>query len=542
MRMVEELYYNGQIFTSNTEQLYASAMVVKSGKIVWVGNQRDVKKEGKKLIDLQGRRVLPGFIDAHMHPLLLAEVEQQIYCGPPLINSIEQLLYEIRKKYEVIKENKKDEWVRGWGFDEAKLREQREITRWDLDRVAPDIPVIITRACSHIIIVNSFALKLAGIDRNTTSPIGGQIDVDDRGEINGILREKARYLFYDIISDLTLAENAQLLTKLSCKLSSQGITTVTDMMSKNSPIDYYDLYKTATSLGYKQRTVLYYIWEDLQHVTTLPKTQLDSLEPIHIGGVKLFADGSISGKTAWVEQPYLGDGNNTGLAITTEEELLQAADFAKKQGIQLVVHAMGEKAIKLIVDTFANQEMWIQDAPSIRIEHGSFPTIETLKKAQNAGIGFVTQPIFLFAEYDSYLNNLGVSRVEKSYPFKTMLEHGVTFSFSSDAPATSWPDPSDPFIGIKAAVTRKTYTGLEFNRNERVTIEEAVLLYTKYAQQIIRVPKIGQLKPGYFADFIVLDKDILTVHPEEIDEIKVLETYSGGEKIFSLEELTKASG
>lgn len=535
---VEQLYYNGLIFTSNPNKLDASAMVVENGKIIWVGDQNEVAKEGRERIDLQGRRVLPGLIDAHMHPLLLAEVDQQIYCGPPNIHSIGELLNEIQKKYESLKESNRHEWIRGWGFDEAKLVEQREITRWDLDQVAPDIPVIITRACTHIIMVNSVALKLAGIDRNTVPPAGGQIDVDSNGELNGIFREKARYLFYNL-SEPTIEETAQLLAALSSKLTSQGITSTTDLMAKSSPIDYYDLYKMAMAYGFKQRTVLYYIWEELKHLDMISSQQLDSSKPIHIGGVKLFADGSISGKTAWMDSPYVGEENNYGLAITSEEELLQAADFAKKNQIQLVIHAMGEHAIKLIVDTFYERENWVDDAPSIRIEHGSLPSLDTLKRAVKKNIGFVTQPIFLFAEFDRYLNNLGLERTENSYPFKTMLELGASLSFSSDAPATSWADPSNPFIGIKAAVTRKTHTGIAFSQHERIAVEDAILLYTKHAQQITRIPNVGQLKPGYFADFIVLDRDILNVNPEEIDEIHVLETYIQGEKVYSFKEFSR---
>lgn len=528
---MEQVYYNGSIFTSNPDQLYASAIVVKDGKIVWVGEQDEVNKEGKELIDLQGKRVLPGFIDAHMHPLLLAEVDQQIYCGPPSINSIDELLNEIRKKYESLKGSHRNDWIRGWGFDEAKLAEQREITRWDLDQVAPDIPVIITRACTHVIIVNSLALQLAGIDRHTVSPEGGQIDVDEHGEVTGILREKARYLFFHIGSEPTMEETAELLAGLSNKLASQGITSTTDLMAKSTPMNYYHVYIEAIKKGYKQRTVLYYIWEDLKKSGMIPSDQLAPFEMVHIGGVKLFADGSISGKTAWIDAPYLGEENNFGLSITSEEELLQAADFAKKHEIQLVIHAMGERAIKQIIDTFYGRENWVMDAPSVRIEHGSLPSLDTLKRAVEMNIGFVTQPIFLYAEMDSYLNNIGLERIENSYPYKTMLQLGVALAFSSDAPATSWADPSNPFIGIKAAVTRKTYTGVEFSQEQRITVEEAIFLYTKHAQEMTRIPNVGQIKPGYCADFIVLDRDILTINPEELHKVTVLETYINGEVV-----------
>jgi predicted amidohydrolase YtcJ len=534
---LENFFINGSIFTSNPDQPYVNSMIVKDGKIIWIGEEKDVEKKDRQIIDLEGRRVLPGFIDAHMHPLLLAEADQQIYAGPPNIHSIQQLLQTIQQKYEIIKRRNQMEWIQCWGYDESKLEEKRELTRWELDQVAPDVPVVVIRACAHVIVVNSAALEIAGIDRNTESPLGGQIDLRSNGELTGILRERARFLVYDQMPNPTLTKKAQLLTALSSKLFSQGITSITDLMAEACPIDFFDMYETAIKMGYKQRTVLYYLWEELKYLSDLSPQKLDSSQQLHVGGVKLFADGSVSGKTAWVESPYLGEENNYGVPVNSAKDLLQAADFAKKHQIQLVVHAMGEKAIKLIVDTFYNKPKWIEDAPSIRIEHAAIPTSETLRNAIETGIGFVTQPIFLFAEIESYLNNIGTERTENSYPFKTMLELGASFAFSSDAPATSWPDPSNPFIGIKAAVTRKAYNGIPFNSNQKIDIEDAILLYTLHAQKITRIPKVGQLKPGFFADFMVLDRDIFKINPEEIDEIKVLETYFNGERVYSAKKI-----
>ncbi|MET3289724.1 UNVERIFIED_CONTAM: putative amidohydrolase YtcJ [Brevibacillus sp. OAP136] len=526
---VDHIYFNGRIFTSNPEQPYASAMVVRDDRIVWIGEQDDLKDMDGVYVDLQDRRVLPGFIDAHLHPLSLADTKKQIACTPPEVTSIVDLIDEIRKQRELQETNT---WIRGWGYDEGKLTEGRAPTRWDLDQAAVDVPVIVTRTCGHIAVINSLALEIAGIDKNTPNPPGGQIDKDANGEPTGVLRENAKNLVHKVMPVQTMEDNVASLAELSPKLLAHGITAITDLMASSEPFDYLDMYKEAREMGLKQRTVLYYMWEDLKKQPGLDKNKTCNENPIHIGGVKLFADGSVSGQTAWVDPPYLGDKENYGICTTSRQELLDAAKLAKRYKIQLVVHAMGEQAIDLIVNTFYDQKGWLTDAPSIRIEHAAMPTTQAIQRAAEMGIGFVPQPIFLYAEIESYLKNLGSERTKQTYPVKTMLEAGIRVAFSSDSPATAWADPVNPFVGIKSAVLRVAYDGTDTGQEQRVDLPTAIMLYTRFAQEITRIPDVGQLKPGYYADFVVLDRDILEISPEKIDEVSVAETYMSGNSVY----------
>jgi predicted amidohydrolase YtcJ len=528
-------YINGKIFTANPEKLYANTMVVRDGKVAWIGCQADLEKMDGECVDLQGRRVLPGLIDAHLHPLYLANASKQIACTPPLVNSIDDLIKQVRSLRGA---QGKDQWVEGWGYDEGKLLERRSPTRWDLDQAATDVPVIITRTCAHIVVVNSKALELAGITKDTPDVSGGQIDRDEDGEPTGILRENAKDLISRIMPVKSLEENAELLAELSNVLLAHGITAITDAMGRTEPIDYLEMYHDAVNKGLKQRAVLYYIWEDLKKQPILETYKTSNENQIHIGGVKLFTDGSVSGQTAWVNPPFLGEGENYGIQMTTAEELLAAAEAAEQNNVQLVVHAMGEQAIDLIVNTFYGKKGWLKDEPSIRVEHAAMPTLQALKRAAETGIAFVTQPIFLFAEIESYHNNLGAERTKKTYPVRSMLEAGIKVAFSSDAPATAWADPVSPFVGIKAAVTRLAYDGTDTGQDQKVDVETAILLYTRAAQEITRIPKVGQLAPGFHADFIVLDKDIFEVSSEKIDEIRVIATYMGGKSVYKNETLT----
>lgn len=524
-----QLFFNGRIFTSNPDQPEASAMLIRDGRIVWMGEQADAESLEGERIDLQGRRVLPGLIDAHMHPLYLADAEKQMACTYPLVGSIEDILGEVRQQREL---QGAGGWIRGWGYDEGKLAERRAPLRWDLDKAAADAPVIITRTCGHIAAVNSRALELAGITKDTPNPPGGKIDKDANGEPTGVLRESAKDLVQKVMPQPTTEDSATLLAELSPKLFAHGITGITELMARTEPVHYGDIYNMAVKKGLKQRTVLYYLWEDLEKQPQMSEEEKCATKQIHVGGVKLFADGSVSGQTAWVDPPFLGSEENCGISTTTEQELLDAAAFAEQHNIQLVIHAMGEQAIDQILGTFYGKKVWITDAPSIRIEHAAMPTKQAIERAAEMGVGFVPQPIFLYAEIESYLNNLGAERTKQTYPVKTWLEAGIQVAFSSDAPATAWADPVNPFVGLKAAVTRKAYDGTDTGQDERIDIATAIELYTRAAQQMTRIPDIGQLKPGYHADFIILDQDILEISPEQIDQITVEETYLGGQLVY----------
>lgn len=525
-------FINGKIFTSNPDQPIASAMVVRDGKIVWTGDESELEKIDGESIDLKGRRVLPGLIDAHLHPLHLANAAKQIACTAPNVNSIENLKERVRNLRDA---QSPDLWIEGWGYDEGKLLEGRSPTRWDLDQAAADVPVVITRTCAHIVSVNSMALDLAGITKDTPDPQGGKIDRDEKGEPTGVLRENAKDLVTKIMPAKTLEENAELLAELSPILLSKGITAISELMARTEPTDYYEIYNLAVEKGLKQRTVINYIWEDLKEQSKLTSENTNNQQQIYIGGVKLFSDGSVSGQTAWVNPPFLGEGENYGIQMTTKEELLAAKEAAKENNVQLVVHAMGEQAIELIVDTFYGTKGWLKGTPSIRIEHAAMPTPLALQRSAETGIAFVTQPIFLYAEIESYLKNLGAERTKQTYPIQSMLQAGVKVAFSSDAPATAWADPVNPFVGLKSAVTRSAYDGTDTGQDQKVDIETAITLYTRTAQEISGIPNIGQLTPGYQADFIILDQDILEMDSDKIDEIKVIETYMGGKLVYQRE-------
>lgn len=525
------VYVNGMIFTSDDHNLYADAMAVDNGIITWVGKEIEMPADYSEKVDLKGKRVLPGFVDAHMHPIMLADYSKKISALPPNVNSLTDLAARIR---EVRDQQAAGEWIEGWGYDEGKLAEKRSPNRYDLDEGCSDAPVSIIRTCGHIRCVNSKALELAGITKDTPDPQGGKIDRDENGEPTGVLRENARNLVTPYMPDLTFDQTIEQLLDLGNLLSSQGVTSISDMglLDSNDPYVYY---MKAVDKGFKQKVSIYYMWDNFMGDDSfkITKEQFNKDQQIHSAGLKIIGDGSVSGRTAWMNTPYLGTADDYGISVCSDEVMETAIAFCKENRCQLSMHAMGGKTIDRIVDRAYIEDKWTDDdTPHLRLEHVTEPSDAAIAKTVEKGFGFATQPIFLYCEIESYLTNLGPERTKTTYPVKKMLDAGVNLCFSTDAPATSWAVPSDPFPCIKAAVTRKAYDGTDCGQDQKVDIETAIKLYTKSSAKVSGLKGVGELKPGYQADFIVLSEDILTVSPEEIDKVNVEETYISGEKIY----------
>jgi len=540
MTKERKLFINGKIFTSNEEQLYAEAMLTEDGRIAWIGAGAEAKGledslGPQEVIDLQGRTVIPGFVDAHMHPMMLAEYSRQIACLPPKINSIRELSEAIAQTAKDLRKDSEGElpWICGWGYDEGKYEEKRSPNRYDLDQGCSEFPVFLVRSCEHIRCVNSKALEIAGITKDTPDPPGGSIDRDERGEPTGILRENARDLVLPYMPAETEEELIGALTDLGDLLISQGVVAVADMGNLHAGGNY-EYYIKAAEKGFRQRVALYYMWDYFMDDPDFEITaeDMDGEKQIRIAGLKLIGDGSISGRTAWLREPYLGT-EERGMPVYTDESLEKAIDFAKKAGCQISVHAMGGQAIDRIVDRIYREEDWTDGrAPYLRVEHLTEPSEQAMMKAAEKGFAFASQPIFEYCEIETYRANMDTERLQHIYPHRTELEHGIRLCFSTDAPATSWAVPSDPFPNLKSAVMRRAYDGTDIGQSERVDIETAIILYTKNAAEVCGFTGLGQLALGYSADFVILSEDIFTVPADCIDQIQAEGTFIKGERVY----------
>ena len=534
---MKRLFTNGKIFTSDRKALYADAMLVEDGHILWIGNQQETSSGSAgtdiladEEINLKGRTVIPGFVDAHMHPLMLAEYSRQIACLPPGINSIRELTEEIARVAQFTPEGG---WIRGWGYDEGKYEENRPLTRYDLDKGCNDRPVFLIRSCEHIRCVNSKALELAGITKDTPDPPGGSIDRDENGEPTGILRENARDLLLPYMPSETEAEIVDALIELGKLLASQGIVAVADMGNLH-PGGNYDYYAIAAEKGFKQRVTMYYMWDYFMGnpYFTITEEDMDPGRQLRIAGIKLIGDGSISGRTAWTEKPYLGT-QDYGMPVYSQDSLERALAFARKTGCQISVHAMGGRAIDRIIARIKCEHDWTDGkSPYLRIEHVTEPSEDAMETAAAKGFAFASQPIFEYCEIETYKSVMDEERLKTIYPYRTALEKGVKLCLSTDAPATSWDVPSDPFPNLKSAVARRAYDGTDIGQDERLDIETAVILYTKEAAEVCGFGNQGMLKAGYRGDFTVLSEDLFAIEPSRIDQVQIEETYIGGALVY----------
>ncbi|MCI8608114.1 MAG: amidohydrolase [Firmicutes bacterium] len=537
------LFQNARIFTSDQDYPEAEVLAVKDGKVAFVGSQEEFLRRGNfseaaEVIDCGGKRMLPGLVDAHMHAIRLAGCCKQISVLPPLIHSMAELMEEIKK---VRSRQTAEQWIEGWGYDEGKLLEGRAPNRYDLDSACSDAPVLLLRSCGHMCAVNSKVLEMAAIDRNTPDPQGGAIGRDENGEPDGLLYERAMNLVTDLRPEPTVEDMADNLLDLDRVLLSTGITAASDM-GEGISYDYRQVYGRAIEKGMHIRVAGYYKWEQVKDKKDfkLEPADMDPSNQFRAAGIKLIGDGSVSGRTAWCDVPYLKgteeDGQEYGMPVCTIEEIDEALEYCKNHGCQLSIHVMGAAAIDRAVERTWQEKPWLDsDVPSVRLEHVAMPTAKAIRRCAAAGIGWATQPVFLYAEIESYLKNLGPERARECYPIADWKDAGVRFCFSTDAPATSWATPSDPWVCIKGAVTRRAWEGTDCGQRHRADTREAIRLYTAEAGTMLGFTHIGKLKEGYAADFILLDRDVLQINPEGIDQVQVEKTFMGGKLVYQRE-------
>ena len=524
-----QVFVNGKIFTGRSEDDFVTAFKVADGRITWTGNANDINDA--HAIDLDGQTVLPGFIDIHTHPTYVAMTVDAVPCTVPVVNSISEMVQALKQHHNFGKGP--DAWIEGWGYDESKLAEHRTPTTADLDQVSPTQPVYVLRSDAHSGICNTRALQIAGITKDTPDPEGARFGRYDNGEPNGVLEEIAAN---NVVLRAKAVENYESkvagLLGTASHYNERGIVAVTDMMALTRPFDNLKLYRDAASSGFRQQAALYFSWLDLKDNAT-DLTDEDRTGRAKFAGIKLFADGSVSGCTAWMCKPYRNSAH--GYSTLTDADLNAGYEWARRNKVQVAVHAMGDRALDHVIDFFAAKDPWLDGVPSVRLEHATFLSEAQIRKMNDAKMtfGVTTQIIFFFAEYDSYSQNLADEAFQRAYAVKSFYNNIEYFGLSSDAPATTWADPDNVFVSIKAAVTRKAYNGADIVPEQAITVPQAVLLYTSRPAPLARYEGLlGQIAPGYEASFVILDRDIFTIDVDELDRTQVQQTWIAGEKVY----------
>ena len=523
-------FINTKIYTVSERQPYAEALIIEGNKILSVGSEEEIKKlinKDTKVIDLQGKLMLPGFIDNHVHFISGGFYLLGIDLRPANSTSeFKQILENYASKFP-------GKWITGGYWDHEKWEVTDLPTKEMIDEVVSDQPVFVDRLDGHMGVANSFALKLAGITKDTESPEGGLIVKDPKtGEPTGVLKDNAMYLITKHIPEPTADENYQALLAALDEAKKLGITSVQDI-TYGDALTAFQKAKDEEKLTCRIFT-RWPIADYKDHVEKSIKAGFgDNL--IRMGSLKAFADGSLGSSTAWFFDRYDQDTMTTGLAmdIITDGSLEKWALDADKNQLQLSVHAIGDRANSYMLDLY---EKIINKNPKwdrrFRIEHAQHVRFEDIKRFAELGVIASVQPYHCIDDGVWAEKRIGAERIKYTYPFKSFLDAGVKICFGTDW----YVAPLNPLLGIYAAVTRRTLDGKNpdgWIPEQKISVEDAIKCYTlNSAYASFEENLKGSIEPGKLADLIVLSDDILTIDPVRIKEAEVVMTVFDGKIIY----------
>lgn len=523
------IFNNGEVVTVDKNNTIAEAVAVKGNHIMAVGANAEINKlvgPNTKVIDLKGTSLLPGFIDSHVHMMVHGANRLSVNCKEPHFKSMADILDGLKEKASNTPEG---QWVRAIGFDETEIVEKRFPTRAELDQVSLVHPVIVMRTCLHTSIVNSKALEITNIDADTPDPVGGTIEHDKNGVLTGALYEAAHMNMFEK-SKLTAEEMEKALELANDEYIRDGVTSIHDA-GAYGPESLRVMQKVAAAGNVKVRMylkicALHKSEEFVNKVISAGiRTGLGN-EKIKIGPVKIFVDGSSSVPTIATREPYTSDPSNCGVLFYNQEQIDSILDYAHENGFQITAHAQGDRALDMLLNSYekALQKKPVADHRHC-IEHAGLSTPDLIDRMHELGIVVIPNPAFPYYFGDGYLINYG-SRVKHIYPIRDLLDKGIVAAGGSDAPVAN----SNPIFGIHVAVNRMSKTGQEVGINQRISIMEAIKLYTYNGAYVSFDENIkGSIEVGKLADLIVLDDKILSVEPDKIKDVKVSLTMIDGE-------------
>ena len=536
-------FINGKIYTVNQQQPLAEAVVVVDNAIEFVGSNQEAEKfidASTEVIDLDGKLMLPGFNDSHLH----------FTSGGYYLLGINLRKAKLKEEFvSILKDYVKDrgisssshqdgttprsgEWVTGGRWDHESWEVKKVPTKELIDDFTVNIPVFVSRIDGHMGLANSKALELAGITKDTPNPDGGLIMKDpDTGEPTGILKDNAMDLVFDIIPEESLDDNIEAANRSFEEARKLGITSVQEM-TQPGELEAYEKIKMDGNLTCR----IYSIWpidKYMELVNENIKVHSGD-EYIRRGGLKGYADGSLGAKTAWFFEPYEND-TTYGLPmdIVLNGELSDQAYDADKNHLQICVHAIGDKANNYILNLYEAIEKdnsnWDR---RFRIEHAQHLIPGDVKRFNEIDVIASVQPYHAIDDGVWAENRIGAERIHRTHPYRSFLDNGTLLAFGTDWPVA----PLNPLYGLYAAVTRRTVDGKNpdgWIPKQRITIEEAINAYTLDAAYASFEENIkGSIEAGKLADMVVLSDDILTIDPIKIWDVKVEMTIFDGKIVY----------
>lgn len=534
------LLINGRIVTVDKDFTVAKSVAVKDGKILAVGSSRKTMKwrgERTEVIDLEGKMVLPGLIDSHLHMVGTGLTMAQINCRTPPVRSIADIVEAVEQR---VSRARPGEWIQGRGWDQAKLSDHRNPTKWDVDEVSPNNPVWLTRTCGHVAVANSKALEIAGVGKDTPPPFGGNIVRDERGEPTGILQEApAMNIVRNHIPPVGFEETCEAIRLASRTFSEAGLTSVIEAGIEPMAMRAYQKVANEGELKVRVNMMLAgrisgeTVSESLRRIGEFPLATGYGNSLLRFLGLKLLIDGGIGGRTALMREPYEGEPENCGILTMSEDELQRLLDAGNQAGMTVGVHCAGGKAMDIVLKAFERTD---RKRPikgrRFALIHAYQPSEENFEQCRRLGVVVASQPSFLYYLGDSYQENVGDERSKWLKPHRAWIDNGIVVASGTDSPVT----PHLPFPSLWASIARRTEVrGTRMGTKQRINREEAIRLYTiNGAYHTFEEDVKGSIEPGKLADMVVIDRNILTCPEDEIKDTKVLRTILGGETVYEV--------
>jgi predicted amidohydrolase YtcJ len=528
---VDVLLTDGQIVTMAAGAGTARSMLIRDDRIAEVGPAGRVHAAAApdaRVVRLEGAAVLPGLIDAHCHLCDVGYLASGADCSQPAAPDIPAIVARLR---DAAPRTPEGSWVTGSGYVEYKLREGRHPTRADLDAAAPGRPAILFHTSLHACVLNTPALREAGFDDRQPDPPGGRFGRDREGRLDGVVYEGPTFglLWGGLRRDMermSTAERAGLVARAGQHFAALGVTAACDADTRRASLTAYAEADERGVLGVRIAGLVVHDEADWLLGSGLRGRRSPRLAA---ESVKIWADGGMSSRTAAIHGSYPVPPYGSGIMYFSPDELTAMVREFDAQGLQVCIHAQGDRAIETVLDAYAAVLGSRSPNPlRHRIEHGGSLFAPLAARAASLGIVVAAQPGMLSILGDGFADAFP-DRSDDLYAYASWRRAGIGVAGSSDAPVIT----ADPFVGIRDAVLRRTGSGRVLGPGERLTVLDALAMYTTDAAFAMhREQDIGSLEPGKLADFVVLDRSPLDTEPERITDIRVLATVVGGQPVF----------
>lgn len=536
---MDTIFYNGRVNTLDAAGSVYSAVGVENGRIVRLGNDAELHalmRAGTESIDLKGAVMFPGFMEAHNHFSIIAYLLNAIDLSASRVACMDDILSKVKAETQ---KTAPGSWIKGSRYAEYFLSENRHPLCSDLDAVSPDHPVVLFHTSFHACSLNSRALALMDIRKDTPDPQGGKVEKDPgSGEPTGVLHDQAmtkvfNTLFFEDLKLMGPEERIRFVESASLKFAEVGLVFAADAMVVPQVLS---MYQEALAVG-RLHTRLYTM-NSAPFADGLADSRIKTgfgSGMLRIGPIKLFADGGMSNRTAAVVKPYLTPPYDTGLKIYSLDELKDNVKRFHDLGYQVAIHAQGDAGLSDTLDAFEAVLGPRSTNPlRHRIEHAGCLYPDLLKRAADMSLLAAVQPPFFGELGDGFIEAFGPELSHQLYPFKSMLNAGIKIGGSSDCPVSEL----DPRNGLSGAVLRKTPSGAVLAPEEALTMDEAIRLYTQGSAYLsFDENHNGTIEPGKRADFTVMAEDPRLVKPEEVPTIPFTMTVVNGRIVWSNQNL-----